>query len=119
MTLQDYISALSLLPGTWRAQPFPDIKLAWLGERLIAAHGFEITAWHPRKQEWVSPAALDKIVDLNPVIAPFKAVRGHWLPPGECSYCDSHRDDPMMPYHDTSRLCQSGKRPHCTCDACY
>jgi hypothetical protein len=41
------------------------------------------------------------------------------LPPGECAYCDAHRDDPMMPSHTPSERCESGKRPHCTCDTCF
>lgn len=40
-------------------------------------------------------------------------------PKGECNYCDSHRDDQMMPSHTASENCESGKRPHCTCDTCY
>jgi hypothetical protein len=47
------------------------------------------------------------------------ATRAHWLPPGECAFCDSHHLDPMMPYHDASSRCESGKHPHCTCDTCY
>ena len=41
------------------------------------------------------------------------------LPPGECSYCDRDRNDTMMPPHDASRFCESGKHDHCTCDTCY
>lgn len=41
------------------------------------------------------------------------------LPPGECAYCDAHRLDLMMPYHTPSARCESGKRPHCTCDICF
>jgi hypothetical protein len=70
MTLQEYIDALHHLPISWRAQPFAEVRLAWLGDRLIAAYGFEVTAWHPRKREWVSPADLDKAVDLTSVISP-------------------------------------------------
>jgi hypothetical protein len=40
-------------------------------------------------------------------------------PPGECSYCDSHRTDSMMPPHTASSQCESGKREHCTCDVCF
>lgn len=45
--------------------------------------------------------------------------RRHWLEPGECKYCDDSRTDQMMPYHDASRNCESGKHHHCTCDTCY
>lgn len=46
---------------------------------------------------------------------------GHLAPSGECSMCDRFRtgDDPMMPHHEASDRCQSGKRSHCTCDTCY
>lgn len=41
------------------------------------------------------------------------------MPEGECAYCDSYRDDSMMPPHSPSPLCESGKHPHCTCDCCF
>lgn len=47
------------------------------------------------------------------------ATRRHWLPVGECKYCDDARNDSMMPYHDASKRCESGKHSHCTCDNCY
>ena len=40
-------------------------------------------------------------------------------PKGECTYCDEHGDDPMMPSHMASARCESGKHPHCTCDTCF
>lgn len=40
-------------------------------------------------------------------------------PAGECAYCDRDGDDPMMPRHTASERCESGKRPHCTCDTCF
>lgn len=47
------------------------------------------------------------------------AVARYRRPLGECAYCDAHRDDSMMPPHTASQSCESGKRPHCTCDVCY
>lgn len=41
------------------------------------------------------------------------------MPEGCCSYCDAHRLDAMMPPHTPSKNCESGKRPHCTCDICF
>jgi hypothetical protein len=38
---------------------------------------------------------------------------------GMCKFCDEHRDDRMMPPHDASPRCESGKRHHCTCDTCF
>lgn len=47
--------------------------------------------------------------------------RRHQLPPGQCSYCDAERRDrsTFHPAHDPSPNCQSGKRPHCSCDVCF
>lgn len=38
---------------------------------------------------------------------------------GECAYCDRNRHDNMMPPHDASSRCESGKHNHCTCDICF
>lgn len=52
--------------------------------------------------------------------APKRLEAGHYrLPEGCCSYCDKFRDDKMMPPHTPSKNCESGKRPHCTCDVCF
>ena len=37
----------------------------------------------------------------------------------DCAYCVAHRDDSMMPPHQASSACESGKYDHCTCDTCY
>lgn len=49
------------------------------------------------------------------------AKRRHKLPEGECNYCDRERKTGTYfhPSHDPSSQCQSGKRPHCTCDTCF
>lgn len=36
-----------------------------------------------------------------------------------CSYCEQNKGASMMPSHDASLRCESGKRPHCTCDTCF
>ena len=36
-----------------------------------------------------------------------------------CAYCETHKNDHMMPPHKASDHCESGKHPHCTCDICY
>lgn len=48
-----------------------------------------------------------------------KARLAYRRPPGECAYCDAHRNDSMMPSHTASKRCESGKHPHCTCDTCF
>lgn len=47
--------------------------------------------------------------------------RGDLAPVGECAYCDKVREtnDMMAPGHTVRERCESGKRPHCTCDRCY
>ena len=37
----------------------------------------------------------------------------------DCAYCQAHKDDSMMPPHQASSNCESGRYDHCTCDTCY
>lgn len=36
-----------------------------------------------------------------------------------CVTCAQHMPGEMMPPHDPSPRCESGKRQHCTCDICF
>ena len=36
-----------------------------------------------------------------------------------CKQCEDAKHDTMMPRHTASSNCESGKRPHCTCEVCY
>ena len=38
-----------------------------------------------------------------------------------CAYCDKliAKGQEMAPPHDAANGCESGKRPHCTCDVCF
>lgn len=47
--------------------------------------------------------------------------RRHSAPEGECLTCDGERarGNAHHPPHDASQRCESGGRPHCTCDACF
>lgn len=38
-----------------------------------------------------------------------------------CAYCESERDkeETFFPSHWASDRCESGKRPHCSCDVCF
>jgi hypothetical protein len=36
-----------------------------------------------------------------------------------CSYCEDYPEGTFAPSHWPSTMCQSGARPHCTCDACF
>lgn len=36
-----------------------------------------------------------------------------------CAFCRQHGGFQMMPWHDASSRCESGKHPHCTCDTCF
>lgn len=46
-------------------------------------------------------------------------IKWHRLPPGECSFCDKHRNNAMMPSHTASARCESGHHRHCTCSICF
>jgi hypothetical protein len=61
----------------------------------------------------VHPVFASLLDDLAGAKKPYR------MPPGVCAYCDEHRDDGMMPPHTPSSRCESGKRPHCTCDVCF
>lgn len=41
----------------------------------------------------------------------------------DCSGCrvwyEGAQAYPMAPSHEASAYCESGKRPHCTCDSCF
>ena len=37
----------------------------------------------------------------------------------DCSYCAKFKPGAMMPPHDASPNCESGRRNHCTCDTCF
>lgn len=37
----------------------------------------------------------------------------------QCWTCSQYVPGDMMPWHDASPRCESGKRPHCTCDICF
>lgn len=41
--------------------------------------------------------------------------------PGACAFCDERRGwhERAFPPHFPSRLCESGRHPHCTCDYCF
>lgn len=34
-------------------------------------------------------------------------------------YAAEHPESHFAPSHKASRRCESGKRPHCTCDTCF
>lgn len=36
-----------------------------------------------------------------------------------CAYCERNKGDSMMPSHDASSRCESGKHNHCACDTCF
>lgn len=38
---------------------------------------------------------------------------------GTCKTCAALAKGEMYPPHDASPRCESGKRPHCTCDTCF
>ena len=38
---------------------------------------------------------------------------------GSCKTCNEHKPGEIMPPHDASVRCESGRRNHCTCDICF
>lgn len=61
---------------------------------------------------------LEQMRDERHAKAGFKGKLKHRTRPG-CEYCRAHAGEDMMPGHDASDRCESGKRPHCTCDTCF
>jgi hypothetical protein len=56
----------------------------------------------------------------QPEGAEAKSVRRFILSPhGLCVTCSQYVAGEMMPWHDASPRCESGKRNHCTCDICF
>jgi hypothetical protein len=49
------------------------------------------------------------------------SARRHQVDDGDCVYCDREKAaaNTFHPPHDASENCQSGKRPHCSCDTCF
>ncbi len=37
----------------------------------------------------------------------------------DCAQCERQGKGAFAPSHDASGRCESGKRPHCTCDRCF
>lgn len=57
---------------------------------------------------------------LNDAIAAANEAWPLWVAEIEACGCEERRvTDPHGPRHLASSRCQSGKRPHCTCDTCY
>ena len=100
-------------------------RLMAAADDLFAALKAVLTVWHDatatrQDDEAAEKAAHAAIAKVEGVKPPPKILpRRHWLIPGECAYCDAHRQDPMMPFHDASARCESGKHSHCSCDVCF
>lgn len=45
--------------------------------------------------------------------------RHYILSGGQCVTCSQHMIGEMMPPHDPSPRCESGKRNHCSCGVCF
>lgn len=77
------------------------------------------TLYHPNGRQWNhSYDSAGNLFCIEPEPSSPKN-RYQRLPPGECKYCDEHRDDQMMPPHYASTRCESGQHTHCTCDTCF
>jgi hypothetical protein len=63
----------------------------------------------------------DPLVDADPRDTAVAVKHRHKAPEGECAICDRERaaGNNFHPPHDASDRCESGKRPHCSCDTCF
>lgn len=78
-----------------------------------------MTKYEPREHVIDAELASGNLDAWRQVLGfPAPPIRRCLLPVGECAYCDANRDE-MMPPHDASSRCESGKHPHCTCDTCF
>jgi len=71
---------------------------------------------------------IDRLHDSDPHHYRLSLPDGHVLcgsrmlaRPGVCAFCDERRawHERSFPPHFPSRMCESGRRPHCTCDYCF
>ena len=62
----------------------------------------------------------DLVAQANALLKP-EAQSRRLAAPGECAECDRYRaaGTSFHPSHTASSYCESGKRAHCTCDACF
>jgi len=52
--------------------------------------------------------------------SPDDAIQRRWIVMEEgCPTCAELARGSFGPSHDPSPRCESGKRPHCTCDVCF
>lgn len=61
---------------------------------------------------------LEQMRDERHARASFKGKLKHRTRPN-CEFCRRYGHESNMPSHDASDRCESGKRPHCTCDRCF
>lgn len=72
-----------------------------------------MAGYHARQTQ--ARIARRKAPEVTPAVT-----RRRWAPLGECKTCDADRDKVgNTPFHDASARCESGKRNHCSCDACF
>lgn len=77
-----------------------------------------------RAMEHIPSSSEEETIIRNRISAKLQAIgdrlpRRRLAPKGECRFCDENHAEGMMPSHDASHRCQSGKKPHCTCHICY
>jgi hypothetical protein len=66
-----------------------------------------------QKRRFPKEHRIARVLELGKI----QSSRRRRLPLGQCPSCD--RDGPEGPSHDASPHCESGSRPHCTCDTCF
>ncbi len=108
-------------PTTWlNGGCWDDDPNAWLNIRIGSSCEMRIPPAPLREEPVQKPTETDLDQQFRRLGLQHLRVTGKYrLEPGQCSYCDRHKPGEMMPSHTASAGCQSGKRAHCTCDACF
>ncbi len=70
----------------------------------------------PLAEECGGKCTVDALGDFPVAPAPRRFILS---PHGLCVTCSQYIAGEMMPWHDASPRCESGKRNHCTCDICF
>lgn len=112
------------MPDKPNVIPFPkEIHLHLTMEELYALAALLDNPLEHEQRAKASPDYSRRLLDIYRNVRELRSrlPRRQHAPEGECKICDAHRQrlTEMCPSHDASHHCESGKRPHCTCDWCF
>jgi hypothetical protein len=94
-----------------------------LAEDVLSRAPFSTQLWpngmHPNRGiEQIRSALTEPVVEEKPM-KPSTPVRRRIIMEEGCITCAELAAGSFGPSHDPSPRCESGKRPHCTCDICF